>query len=264
MKHVAPSLGLDSFSCPHPNCRAISHQSWFKLTIKGLEKKDKPERVDYDRVDLQVVSRIKDPDERKRVEGFLDRLGHNFITYRNLSYDLYSNAVMVNLSLSRCFSCDGFAVWIGDELVYPVSPTEHQIHEDTPPDVAKDVEEAASIVGKSPRGAAALLRLALQKMMPHLGEKGKNLDDDIASLVSKGLDPVIQQALDVIRVIGNNAVHPGKIDLNDNREIADKLFNVINVIVLTMITAKKQISQMFGNLPEGAKKAIEKRDGKET
>jgi len=38
----------------------------------------------------------------------------------------------------------------------------------------------------------------------------KNLDDDIASLVSKGLDPRVQKTLDVVRVIGNNSVHPAK------------------------------------------------------
>ncbi|MEH2508676.1 hypothetical protein V1291_000030 [Nitrobacteraceae bacterium AZCC 1564] len=121
--------------------------------------------------------------------------------------------------------------------------------------------EAAAIVDQSPRGAAALLRLALQKLMPHLNQKGKNLDHDIGGLVKKGLDPVVQQALDVIRVIGNNAVHPGQIDLKDDKATAEKLFDILNVIVLTMITARKQIAVMFKDLPDGAKAAIAKRDG---
>jgi hypothetical protein len=96
--------------------------------------------------------------------------------------------------------------------------------------------------------------------MPALGQKGDNLNSDIGALVRQGLDPVVQQALDVVRVVGNNAVHPGQIDLNDNREIAAKLFGLVNVIVLTMITARKQIGEMFEGLPESAKTAIEKRD----
>ena len=37
----------------------------------------------------------------------------------------------------------------------------------------------------------------------HLGESGKNINDDIAALVKKGLNLMIQQSLDVVRVIGN-------------------------------------------------------------
>jgi hypothetical protein len=94
----------------------------------------------------------------------------------------------------------------------------------------------------------------------HLGEKGKNLDDDIASLVSKGLDPRVQKALDVVRVIGNNSVHPGQIDLRDDRATAEKLFGLVNLIADIMITQPKHIDEMFQGLPEGARKAIEKRD----
>ncbi len=98
---------------------------------------------------------------------------------------------------------------------------------DLPDHIIRDYEEARGILRDSPRGAAALLRLCVQKLCMHLGEKGKNIDDDIASLVSKGLNPLVQKSLDIVRVIGNEAVHPGVIDLNDDRDTASQLLILI-------------------------------------
>ncbi|WP_415663473.1 DUF4145 domain-containing protein [Vibrio taketomensis] len=49
------------------------------------------------------------------------------------------------------------------------------------------------------------------------------MNNDIKELVSEGLSPKIQQALDSLRVVGNNAVHPGQINIDDNAEVAYKL-----------------------------------------
>ncbi len=132
-----------------------------------------------------------------------------------------------------------------------------------PEDVKEDYEEARLVVEVSPRSAAALLRLALQKLMKHLGESGKNLNDDIANLVKKGLPEKIQKALDAVRVIGNNAVHPGELDLRDDKETALALFDLLNMIVEVMITQPKKVNEIYDKLPKGAKEAIEKRDSKQ-
>jgi hypothetical protein len=124
-----------------------------------------------------------------------------------------------------------------------------------------DCIEAGEIVDLSARGAAALWRLAIQKLMPHLGENGKNINDDVGALVKKGLDARAQKALDAVRVIGNNAVHPGAIDLNDDKAAAIKLFDLVNYIVETQITAPKKIDEIYGTLPAGSVAAIAKRDG---
>src|SRR5258706_7984175 len=130
---------------------------------------------------------------------------------------------------------------------------------DMPKDVTDDYNEARAIFGSSPRSSAALLRLALQKLCKHLGEPGKDLNKDIGALVAKGLPTQIQQALDVIRVIGNNAVHPGEIDIREDKEPVLRLFEIINFIVNQMITQPQEIAKIYNNLPEGAIKAIERR-----
>ena len=76
----------------------------------------------------------------------------------------------------------------------------------------------------------------------------------------KGLNPKIQKSLDVVRVIGNEAVHPGTIDLKDNVEIAVQLCKIINIIAGAMITQSKMIDSMYEDLPEDKKKKIEERD----
>ncbi len=119
--------------------------------------------------------------------------------------------------------------------------------------------EAAGIQSKSPRGAAALLRLAIQHLCIELGEKGKNIDDDIAELVKKGLPVIVQQSLDVVRVTGNHAVHPGQIDTDDPKVVI-QLFDLLNVIVEYMIALPKKVSGIYTGLPAKALEAIKKRD----
>ena len=105
------------------------------------------------------------------------------------------------------------------------------------------------------------MRLAIQKLCAHLGETGKNINQDIASLVKKCLPVQIQKALDIVRVVGNNAVHPGQIDLKDNIEVTIKLFGLINLIVDVMITQPKHVENMYESVvPENLREEIENRD----
>jgi hypothetical protein len=70
----------------------------------------------------------------------------------------------------------------------------------------------------------------------------------------------VQQALDYCRVVGNNSVHPGEINLNDTPEIANSLFEMVNFIVEDRIARPKQVQALYGQLPQAARDAIEKRD----
>jgi len=174
-----------------------------------------------------------------------------------------SNVVPVTgLNMAICSHCRHSTFWYNGNMIYPDASHVPPANEDLDASVKADYCEAASILQKSPRGAAALLRLTIQKLCEALGEKGKKIDDDIASLVKKGLSIKIQQALDIVRVIGNEAVHPGTIDLRDDAETASKLFGLINLIADAMISQPKHIEEMYKTLPPDKLKGIEKRDGK--
>jgi len=256
-KTITPALGENSFSCPH--CGAISHQTWFKLFLESYDKDNKPWMPEP-----EIIDRIKRDKEFEDKEGLITFFQKKLS--KKLFHEVHENnsfltSELENLNVAWCYSCKEYSVWIADRLIHPAQPTEFQPNVEMPADVLLDFNEASSIVDKSPRGAAALLRLAIQRLMPHLGCKGKNLDDDIGELVKRGLDSRVQKALDVVRVIGNNAVHPGQIDLRDDKATAVKLFDLVDLIVEAMIATPKHIEKMYGKLPEGALKAIEKRDG---
>ena len=123
------------------------------------------------------------------------------------------------------------------------------------------LKKQGGIVDLSPRGAAALLRLAIQKLCAHLGERGKNIDDDIGSLVKTGLDPLVTQSLNAVRVIRNEAVHPGVIDLCDERAAAERLFDLVNIVAEQMITHPRSVGEMYAKLPTSKIDALERRDG---
>ncbi|GAA0689237.1 hypothetical protein GCM10009104_14540 [Marinobacterium maritimum] len=71
---------------------------------------------------------------------------------------------------------------------------------------------------------------------------------------------MVQKPLDIVRVIGNDSVHPGKIYLDDNKEAALSLFTLVNLICEQMITLPKHIDDLYSSLPAGKLEGIEKRD----
>lgn len=168
---------------------------------------------------------------------------------------------------ATCNSCGKDSIWKKDEdtleesLVIPKKTVGVESpNPDMPDEIAKIYNEASLVLSDSPRASAALSRLAIDKLTTQLEPEGKNLNLRIGKLVEKGLPATIQQSLDIVRVIGNNAVHPGEIDITDNREIALSLLELLNFIVDNQISQPRRIQEMFQNLPQGARDAIDRRD----
>lgn len=163
-------------------------------------------------------------------------------------------------TISFCEHCGEMMIWLDGKVVFPKKISVDLPNSDLAEDIQIDYLEAANVLIDSPRSAAAILRLALQKLCKQLGEKGESINDDIASLVKKGLNPTIQKSLDSLRITGNNAVHPGELDLTEDYDRVVKMFDLLNFIAEKMITEPKEISTFYEELPESAKDAVEKRD----
>ena len=188
--------------------------------------------------------------------GYADTVNANHLNEASLNVP----GANVPIRMSRCEHCEGICYWHLDDLVFPLTSSAPPPNAHMPDDVLADYDEAAQILPYSPRGSAALLRLAIQKLCEQLGQSGKDLNTDIAALVKQGLPQLVKQSLDVVRVTGNNAVHPGHIDVND-KEIAVKLFPLVNIIVEYLIEMPEKVQALHGELPEKAIEQIDKRDG---
>lgn len=259
MKYVSPSVKETAFNCPH--CGALAKQFWSILCLDPLEEDAPlPRILGQEDMDEYNFEGIEDPVERESLLSWANRMiaGAPFVDV--LDKSIYLRRRLRNCATTQCFNCDKVSIWVRDKLMYPVVSNVVPANSDMPDDVRRDYEEAGSILNQSPRGAAALLRLAIQKLCKELGQPGDNINADIAALVVEGLDKRVQQALDAVRVIGNSAVHPGILDIKDDRATAEALFKLLNLIVDKTISEPKHVKEIYDSLPGNLLEAIAKRD----
>jgi len=243
-----PELGSEKFQCPH--CKVISQQVWFSKNLLSSITNNIIRQNYYDyRYGIKEYN-------QKAIESFIAQLDLKF-------GKKFSNFFPSDLAIATCFACEDITVWIEKEMVYPKMMSVPPPNDDLDDDIKSLYYESASILNDSPKGSTALLRLALQKILKQIGKGKKKINDDIKDLVAEGLSTEMQQALDIVRVLGNNAVHPGQIDLEDNSEIALRLFEIINFIADQMITKPKELKKLYTDIiPDNTKDHINQRDGK--
>lgn len=168
---------------------------------------------------------------------------------------------IIELKLCKCENCGYISFWYNKKLVWPLNTGVEAPLDEMPEDIKELYKEASSIVELSPKGSCAILRLALQKLCNRLAEQDekKKLDEAIKILVSKGLPSTLQKAMDIVRIVGNEAVHPGEINVDDNKEIAIALFRLMNIIVEKVIVEPKEIDDFYSLMPKDKIKGIENR-----
>lgn len=244
---MIPEYGSKKFQCPH--CETVATQEWFTANNASS-------------IATNIINHLYlnyrtgiDDYSQERISRFLEETKSSF---GNNFYKFVPNGFAV----ATCSSCDEFTLWVNKDIVFPKKNTLPPPNTDLDEDIKSLYLEASSILVDSPKGSTALLRLALQKLLKQVGKSGNNINGDIKELVAEGLSPKIQQALDLLRVIGNNAVHPGQINLDDNTEVAQKLFGILNFIAEELLTKPKELEQLYADLiPPETQDHIKKRDG---
>jgi hypothetical protein len=227
-KTTPPALGEQSFSCPH--CGALAHQNWYRALGDQFEKDHRPSMPDAGLIDRIAAHEDLLPEHKADWINEIKRQLAKEVFWSDTGQGVYVKLLLMNVTVSECFSCNQLAIWRADNLIYPAQTVQFEPHEDMPAEVRCDFLEAASVVNSSPRGAAALLRLAIQNLMKTLRQPGRNLNDDIGALVRKGnLDPKVQPR---------------------------KLYR------RNQISAPKRVDEIYNKLPPHAITTIEKRDTK--
>lgn len=243
-----PTYQSDKFKCPH--CQVVSQQRWFNKNTASSAVNEIFNIVYYD-----YRTRIKDYEQRA-IASFMKHVV-------DANSENMKDFIPSNFSIATCLICHDISLWVDREIVYPRKTTIAPPNDDMDDEIKSLYHEACTIFVDSPKGSTALLRLALQLLLKQIGKSGKNINNDIKELVAEGLSSKIQQALDLLRVVGNNAVHPGQIDLEDNSNIALKLFHVLNFIADEMITKPKELELLYTDvIPDETKEHINQRDGK--
>lgn len=259
-KSEVPSVKKTAFSCPY--CGTLTSQYWYNTFGERVDREPPvPFIVNESEVEQYKKEYESEDDEfRKKIIQFVTKIASGKITVERETSRKWLDNRIINLYLARCYNCNELSIWVYDRLIYPTQKIDIEANADLPSDIASDFEEARELVNISPRAAAAILRLCIQKICKHLGQKGKNIDDDIGALVKKGLDPTIQKSLDIVRVIGNEAVHPGVLNIKDDRDIALSLFGIVNAVADQLISHPKKINALYEQLPDSKKNAISQRD----
>lgn len=173
-----------------------------------------------------------------------------------------SKEIINDLWLCKCQSCGYISFWYKEQLAWPLNTNVETPLDEMSDDIKDLYNEARSIVQLSPKGACAILRLALQKLCNQLAgqDEKKKIDGAIKKLVENGLPTTLQKAMDTVRIVGDEAVHPGEINIDDNKEIAIAMFRLINIIVEKMVIEPNEIDELYNLMPKSKLEGIENRD----
>ena len=191
-------------------------------------------------------------------------VNHLYISENGKLY-YYSHDKYFEVKSSTCLRCMNTYLWNSntESIIYPRSSSLPHHSLDLPENMRKIYEEARDVYEVSPRCAAALGRVLLEKLVYYLLEKqytskgDDNTEDTtdkenkikkltLHNLIEKlDLDKEIKDSCNNIRLLGNEGAHAGEIDFEDNlsKEAVEGLFILINHIIYETITRKREAKE---------------------
>lgn len=236
-KDIQPSIYKKSFKCPR--CKANTQHVHFRVDGEINQ------RYNVYRAD---INKIIDPSK------YVDE-GDNQANIEIKDWDLY---------ITVCTVCNQYTIWENEIIIFPFESSIAEPSPDMPKEMKDIYEEARQVYKFSPRASAALLRLAIETLIPLLDygikKENNNLNKMIGELVNKGIPDHIQQGLDIIRYYGNDSIHTAEINLEERKGNVLFLFKFCNMIVDELITKDKEIKSLYELIPDGVINGIEKRD----
>ena len=226
-----PRYSKASFDCPH--CGSYAQQGWTNL-------------------------------KRDEEETFLS----NFVDMLRIR-DVFS--------ASTCLACNRTAVWrkgsalnspqspiVEAELIWPMPEQfERALPPETPAGVSQLWEEARRVAPVSARGAAALLRLALQVLLQeHVTPGETHLSTAIAEAFVSGVPEPVLQAMDFLRLTGNDAAHLAEVRLDEDGETLTAMFGLLRYVTEETVVRSARARSLYGSLPQSKRDEIDKRNQK--
>ena len=154
------------------------------------------------------------------------------------------------LMRAQCVLCGGRSYWISGELVWPHPTVGLPPPDDLPEDLRSLYDEARAVAPISPRSAAALLRLLVDRLIASLGTPDGTLSDRIAWLAAEGHLPTqVVEGLTACRVLGPASLRPGEIDpdAEDDAGVVLFLCRLVDTIVDTTITLRRHRAELVGD-----------------
>jgi len=111
-KIVAPTLGAESFSCPH--CGALAHQDWFRFYASRYKDDTEPSVW----TEEEAKARITEDGLDDEIAKYLYKMARENV-FLSDSYNSENVRWTQNLFANQCFSCKKMVVWVRDRIVFP-------------------------------------------------------------------------------------------------------------------------------------------------
>lgn len=227
-------------------CEYCGNKTKSAWTLVGLDKNKESyyylgvidyelERI-YPRHNINKPLTFRDDEYKRLFWGESDPMD----AYANLFY------------FENCEVCQGTCIYDAKtgEKIHPKTTSIKKPNNDMPQNIKDLYIEASSVFELSPRSALAIIRLALDLLCIELGANNKDsLYNKVEWLYNENvINSEIKELAHGVRGLGNDAVHPRNIDDQIDKNDAELVFELLNIIVeekITKVNRKNELVNKF-------------------